>query len=126
MKMPCLALLSAGVLAVSLLQGCAAPEIREVSAASVPVDPAEMERRARLRLELAGAYFSRGQNSTALEEVRQALVAWPALVEGYTLRALIQANIGDENGTEESFRRALQLNPNHADTLHNLGWYRCQ
>ena len=126
MKMPCFALLSAAVLAVSLLQGCAAPQIREVSAASAPVDPAEMERRARLRLELAGAYFARGQNSTALEEVRQALVAWPALVEGYNLRALIQANMGDESGTEDSFRKALQLSPSHADTLHNLGWYRCQ
>ena len=34
--------------------------------------------------------------------------------------------MGDNANAEESFQRAMQLSPGDADTLHNLGWYRCQ
>jgi type IV pilus assembly protein PilF len=91
-----------------------------------PADPAEIERRARLRLELAGLYFSRGQTSTALDEVKQAIAAKPDMPEAYSLRGLILASMGDLQGAEESFRRALQLNPRDADAMHNYGWFLCQ
>jgi type IV pilus assembly protein PilF len=42
------------------------------------------------------------------------------------LRGLIYASLGDDKLAEESFRRALQLNPRDADTMQNLGWYLCQ
>ena len=38
-------------------------------------DPADAERRAKVRLELAGMYLGRGQPTTALDEVTQALAA---------------------------------------------------
>ena len=81
---------------------------------------------ARLRLELAGGYFGRGQMTTALDQVKLALIADPAMGAAYNLRGLIYANLGDERLAEESFRRALQLDPRDADAMQNYGWYLCQ
>lgn len=91
-----------------------------------PQDPAEVERRARVRLELAALYFSRGQSSTALEELRQTLLARPDMPEAYSLRGLILASMADFRAAEESFQRALQLAPRDADVMHNYGWFLCQ
>lgn len=119
---------SLGLLAAVLgLQACvsSAPRIerRDVTTLSEQADPA---RRAQVRMELAAAYFSRGQSATALEEVKQALVADPNLADGYNLRGLIQASMGEPQLADESFRRALQLKPTDADTMHNYGWLLCQ
>ncbi len=43
-----------------------------------------------------------------------------------TLRGLIYASLGDHRFAEESFRRALQLDPRDADSMQNYGWYLCQ
>ena len=89
-------------------------------------DEPDSTRRARVRMELATAYFGRGQLTTALDEVKLALQAQPNLVEGYNLRGLIYAGLNDDTLAQESFRRALQINPRDGDTLHNYGWYQCQ
>lgn len=89
-------------------------------------DESEASKRARVRLELASAYFGRGQHTTALDEVKQAVSLNPNLGEAYNLRGLIYAALGDDTLAQESFRRALQINPNDGDTLHNYGWYQCQ
>lgn len=115
---------------VALLAGCAAP-----TAPSTPADPREIvtasdqssaDKRARVRLELAAAYFGRGQGTTALDEVKQALAAKPDLPEAYNLRGLIYASLGEPRLAEESFQRALQLSPRDADTMHNYGFFLCQ
>ncbi|MED5619242.1 type IV pilus biogenesis/stability protein PilW [Ideonella sp. BN130291] len=84
------------------------------------------DRRARVRLELASAYFARGQTDTALDEVRQALAADPQFGDAYNLRGLIYGSMGNAPLAEESFRRALQLNAHDADAMHNYGWFLCQ
>jgi len=89
-------------------------------------DQTDNDRRARVRLELASAYFGRGQTETALDEVKQALTANPNYGEAYNLRGLIYASMGDVRLAEESFQRALQLNGRDADTMHNYGWFLCQ
>lgn len=91
-----------------------------------PADPAEVERRARTRLELAALYYSRGQNATALEELRQAQAARPDLPGIYSLRGLILAGMGEFGQADESFRRALQVDPRDGDAMHNYGWFLCQ
>lgn len=89
-------------------------------------DPKDVERRARVRLELAGLYFGRGQLPIALEEVKRALAARPDLPEAYGLRGLILAGMGELPEAEASFKRALQLGPRSGDTMHNYAWFLCQ
>jgi len=114
--------LFAGSLAgcVSVPQPGDKPEVRASS------EPADLDNRARVRLELAGAYFGRGQNATALEEVKLALAARPGLGPAWNLRGLIYASMGEPRLAEESFQRALQINANDADAMHNYGWFLCR
>jgi type IV pilus assembly protein PilF len=127
--------LAAALLAAGLAACTTSTTTREVpldtpvattTTARAPADPADADRRARLRVELGSAYFARGQTDTALEEVRQALAAKPDLPEAYNLRGLIYASQGEFAQAEESFRRALQINPRYADAMHNWAWVLCQ
>jgi type IV pilus assembly protein PilF len=83
-------------------------------------------RRGRVRLELASAYFARGQLSTALDEVKLAIAADPTMAPAFNLRGLIYSQFGDAALAEDSFRRALALNGRDADVLHNFGWHLCR
>ena len=89
-------------------------------------DEVDVNKRARVRMELATAYFQRGQLTTALDEVKQAISANPNFGEAYNLRGLIYAGLGDDALAEDSFRRSLQINPRDGDAMHNYGWYLCQ
>ncbi|MBK6473034.1 MAG: type IV pilus biogenesis/stability protein PilW [Betaproteobacteria bacterium] len=89
-------------------------------------DPADAEKRARVRLELAGLYLGRGQADTALGEVDRAIAAKPDMSEAYNLRGLIYASQGDLRLAEQSFQRAMQLAPSSGDVMHNYGWFLCQ
>lgn len=89
-------------------------------------DEPDSAKRARVRMELASAYFSRGQMTTALDEVKLAIAADPNLGAAFNLRGLIYASLGDERLAEESFRHALQLDARDADAMQNYGWYLCQ
>ena len=89
-------------------------------------DEPEATRRARVRLELAGAYYSRGQYTTALDEVKQSIAADPNIAAAFNLRGLVYASLGDHGLAEESFRKALTLDRSDADVMQNYGWYLCQ
>lgn len=118
-----LALVMAGVLA-----GCASGPARTVSTAE-PItesDEPEARKRARIRLELASNYFENGQTTVALDEIKQSLAADPTFVGAHVLRGLVYMRLNEARLAEESFRRALQLNPRDADALHNYGWFVCQ
>ena len=118
------------MLLVCVLAGCANkpadPQQSPPREQRQAADNADPERRAQLRLELAGMYFARGQTITALDEVQQALSAKPNLPGAYGLRGLIYASMGDIPRSEESFKRALDMNSRDADTMHNYGWVLCQ
>jgi type IV pilus assembly protein PilF len=98
-------------------------DTRDLQTAS---DQSSADRRAHVRLELASAYFGRGQSETALDELKQALAADPNLGDAYNLRGLVYASLGEARLAEESFGRALQINPRDADAMHNFGWFLCQ
>jgi len=89
-------------------------------------DETDLAKRARIRLELASAYFSQGQTATALDEVKRALSIDADNAGAYNLRGLIYASLGEHALAEDSFRRALALRPDDADALHNYGWYLCR
>lgn len=117
------------VLAAALLSACAssvAPPAPASADLKTESDQTNADRRAQTRLELAAAYFGRNQLSTALDEVKQALVAIPDMPEALNLRGLIYAAMGETGLAEESFRRALAVAPRDGDILHNFGWYLCQ
>jgi type IV pilus assembly protein PilF len=118
---PALALLLGGV-----LSGCVTTPGEDSRDRITASDESDASKRARVRLELAGAYFARGQMEFALDQVKLAIAADPTQAESFNLRGLIYASLGDEKLAEESFRRALQLSPRDADTMQNFGWYLCQ
>lgn len=120
------ALLVLWVVVAGGLGGCVSNRPIERKEPPLASEPADLDRRARVRLELAAAYFGRGQSATALDEVRQALLARPDLPEAHNLRGLILASMNEPAQAEDSFRRALQLNGRDADTLHNYAWFLCQ
>jgi len=109
-----------------LLAACATQPATPAAAPRTAMDQTDADRRASVRIELAAGYFSRGQYSTALDEVKMALQLRPGLREAINLRGLIYGAMGERALAEESFRNALSLYPNDADTLHNYGWMLCQ
>ncbi len=123
--------LAATMMLATTLAGCAArspgkePVIdsKDLVTAS---DESDGSKRAHVRMELAAGYYGRGQMTVALDQVKLAIVADPTLAEAHNMRGLIYANLGDEKLAEESFRRALQLAPQDADSMQNFGYFLCQ
>jgi type IV pilus assembly protein PilF len=130
---------------VLLLSGCAQPggvvsrqgagsdasEFRPAPASSgrdiaTQSDETEQRRRARIRLELAAAYYTRGDLKTALDEVKQVLVLDDGFSDAMELRGLIYDLMGEPALAEDSFRRAAQMDPRNGSVSHNHGWYLCR
>jgi type IV pilus assembly protein PilF len=114
------------VLSAALLAACAGTGPSADREIKTDSDQTDADRRAAIRLELAQGYFSRGQFSTALDEVKLTLQAKPDMREAVNLRGLIYAAMGEIPLAEDTFRRALLAYPNDPDTLHNYGWFMCQ
>ncbi len=115
------------------LSGCATNPDGSRASGSNPVDSIvtqsdepEARKRARTRLELASGYFGEGKTTVALDEIKLALQADPNYGEAFNMRGMIYMRLGDNRQAEDSFRRALQLNPRDADTMHNYAWMMCQ
>ena len=89
-------------------------------------DQTAADRLAKTRMDLAVAYFGRGQPKDALDEVKLALVARPDSPDAYALRGLIYAALAEPATADESFRRAKELAPHNADVMQNYGWFLCQ
>jgi type IV pilus assembly protein PilF len=115
------------IAAVFTLAGCATPAAEPARNEFVTEsDEPELRKRARIRMELALGYFEQGQTSVALDELKQVIQIDPSYQEAYNLRGLVYMRLNDMRQAEESFRRAVALNPRDANTQHNLGWLHCQ
>ncbi len=111
------------------MSGCAAGASADTATPKEPVtesDEPEARKRARLRLELASGYFENGQTAVALDEIKQSLAADPVYGPAFVLRGLVYMRMNDSRLAEDSFKRALQINPRDPDALHNYGWFVCQ
>jgi type IV pilus assembly protein PilF len=116
---------------LSGLAGCASHPDTSATGAGRPdlvtdSDEPENRKRARIRLELAVGYFEQGQTTIALDELKLALVADPNFSEAYNLRGLVYMRLNDMRLAEDSFRRAMVLDPRNSNVLHNYGWLLCQ
>jgi type IV pilus assembly protein PilF len=114
------------VLCAAALAGCATgggPARTDIPTAS---DQTDNQRRARIRLELAAAYFGQGRFTTALDELKQVLAIDSQMADAWDLRGLIYSELKDDALAEESFQRAIQLDAAHGSAMHNYGWFLCQ
>lgn len=116
-----------GVL-VSVVAGCASSASPAAPGSDLLTESDETlaRKRARIRLELAVGYYNNGQTTIALDELKQSIAADPTLLEAHNLRGLIYMRLNDASLAEESFRKALQINPQASSVQHNLGWMLCQ
>lgn len=119
------------ILLAALLQGCVSSGPGAVSQGSggdvmTESDEPPERRRARLRLELAAGYFEQGQTNVALDEIKQSLVTDPTFVDAYNMRGLVYLRLNNLPLAEESFQKALSLNPRDPDVAHNYGYLLCQ
>jgi len=119
--------------AAFVLAGCINTKngvLQNSSAKEAPIvtdsDESNGRKRAKLRVELAVGYFQQDQATVALDEVKQALVADPNFADAYNLRGLIYMRLDDPGLAEDSFRRAIALDPRDPNALHNYGWLLCQ
>ena len=111
------------------LSGCATRN-SDATGATVDIvtafDETDARKRARIRMELAVGYFEQGQTTVALDELKQVIANDPTFPDAYNLRGLIYMRLNDMRQAEESFRRAVALNPKDSNAQHNYGWMLCQ
>jgi len=88
-------------------------------------EESELRRRARIRLELAISYFQEGRHNVALDELKQSLDIDPTYADAIGVLALVYMELGERALAEQSFRRAMQLQPNDSDLNVNYGWFLC-
>lgn len=87
---------------------------------------ADIQRRARLRLELAVTYLESGNLPVAMEEANQALATDPGYADAYHVRGLVYMAQQDLAHAETDLKRAQGMKPNDPDIQQNLGWLLCQ
>jgi type IV pilus assembly protein PilF len=68
-----------GAVLAGLLIGCVTAPADESRDRITASDESDASKRARVRLELAGAYFGRGQMEFALDQVKMAIQARPSI-----------------------------------------------
>jgi type IV pilus assembly protein PilF len=112
------------------LSGCAAQRSDDsgLTAVSAPTtgDESADRLRARIHTELAANYFDIGNLAVALEEVKEALRADQNFGPAHNVAGLIFAQLKEDRLAEESFQRALSINPADPDAHHNYGMFLCQ
>lgn len=112
---------------VSALAGCGTTTAaREDAAIVTQSDETDLQRRARIRLELAANYFQSGKTTIALDEIKQVLALDPTSGDAYNMRGLIYMQLGEPDIAGESFTKAQSLKPGDANIMHNHGWLLCQ
>ncbi|MDA8128384.1 MAG: type IV pilus biogenesis/stability protein PilW [Betaproteobacteria bacterium] len=110
-----------GVLvAVALLAGCAGQPLDGGGEAG-----SQSRERAKAFTDLAGAYYTRTQYKTALDELRKAITADSRYGPAYNIYGMIYMDLGEDKLAEDNFRRAIELDSKDSDAHNNYGWFLC-
>ncbi len=92
----------------------------------VPDQKPDPKEAARLRVELASLYFSRGSIGPALDEATSAAKLDPENPQAYNLLGLINMQIKEDAQATLNFERALRLAGTDPDINNNYGWFLCE
>jgi len=109
--------------AVAGLSGCAA--VQSSASNGGPAAPTDISQRVDLRVELASAYWQRGQFSVALQEAEHALSIAPDSVAALHVKILSQLSMGEVAQAHVTLDRALALAPNDRSLLQSQAWSMC-
>lgn len=124
---PAAAVRQALVLALAaVLAACAGGPVGAPQELRTASDTTSNEKLASIRLQLASGYYQDRKYEVALDEVKQAIAAYPGYAEAYGMRGLIYAAMGQAALAESNFQRALELAPNNPDLANNYGSFLCQ
>lgn len=118
-------LIAAALLGLLMLSACQLPPAPTQDLQTTS-DQTDARRRASIRLQLATNYLEAGQNSVALDEVKQAIAADPTMADAYHVRALVYMAMNERALADDSFRTAVSMRGNDGDLLNNYGWFLCQ
>jgi len=125
----------AGALLASVLAACTTTTVTTSSGEVVAKGPervvatantADARTRARARADLAAGYYRTGQLAVALDEARRAVTIDPGFADAYGLLGLIYMDMNERADAEESFQKALRLDPAGSELANNYGWFLCQ
>ena len=124
------------LLVAAMLGACAGtgggkPASQDAGAANVDIQnrsgsETEQRKRANIRMQLAINYYQDGKFNVALDELKQALTMDPNYADAHGVLALVYMELREMALSEQSFQRALQLEPSNSDLNNNYGWYLCQ
>jgi len=89
-------------------------------------DESNQQMRARVHTELASGYYELGNIGVALEEVNIAMRADPNYGPAHNVAALVYARLKDDRLAQQSFERALSINPLDSDANNNYGLFLCE
>jgi type IV pilus assembly protein PilF len=107
--------------------GCATQPTSDGLTAENPTtgEEAQGRSRARIHTQLAAGYMEIGNLGVALEEIKEAHRSDPDFGPAYNIGALIYAALKEDRLAEQSFQRALAINPNDHDANNNYGSFLC-
>ena len=111
----------ASLLAVSvvLLSACSSSKLKE------PTRAEKAEDLSRIKTQLAIEYMNVQDYRAAIEEIDQALAADSKNLNAWLTRAEVFHYLKMTSKAEESYQRALAINPQSAEVNNNYGWYLC-
>ena len=112
---------------VFALAGCASNANSRLQSNDIVTDSDStgVDRRARIRYELAVGYFQQGKDTIALDEVKQVLLLEPNSIDAWVLRGLIYLRLEQKELAEQSFRRAQAIAPQNGAAARNYAWLLC-
>lgn len=115
------------LLAALAIAGCAARPATSGFKPDVSTTDEEtnQQQRARIHTELASGYYELGNMGVALEEINIAMRADPNYGPAHNVAALVYAQLKDDRLAQQSFERALSINPLDSDANNNYGLFLC-